>query len=341
MKNLSRDSLYQVLDELKRLSATPPLGVRSQSASSSSSGLDFEIKLGKILRPLFEKEGFTFLEESRSKRFDSGADALAYKVMNDPIPNYQIACQFKFSPTNRPLRLDRIAPILVSSSMSDYDKLLFVSNSRLTHKAEDAARRFGGVKVEIIDLEDIRSWIDRVFGQDQSLKHEAEIIIRSFSQALAKAVAKDPQALEYVEWRDLERLLAEVFEGLGFGVELTPSSKDGGKDIILQCRLLGIHRSYIVEVKHWRSGKKVSSSAVRSFLTVIEEEGRDGGLYLSTYGYSSDAFQMLTEVERQRLRFGAKEKIVSLCRNYMKQTLPSGSQTEIYLRYCMRLRYET
>jgi hypothetical protein len=68
-------------------------------------------------------------------------------------------------------------------------------------------------------------------------------------------------------------------------------------------------------------------------LTIIEEEGRDGGLYLSTYGYSANAFQMLTEVERQMLRFGAKEKIVSLCRSYMKTNtaiwLPDGNLPEI------------
>jgi hypothetical protein len=253
--------------------------------------------------------------------------------MNDPIPNYQIACQFKLSLNNRPLTLDRIASFLVSGSVSDYDKMLFVSNARLSQKAQDNVRRFAGVKIEVLDLEDIRSWIDRVFGQDQNLKHEAEIIIKSFSQALAKAIAKDPRALEHIEWRDLERLLAEVFEDLGFGVELTASSKDGGKDIVLQCRVFGIHRSYIVEVKHWRSGKKVSSSSVRSFLTIIGEEGRDGGLYLSSYGYSPDTFQMLTEVERQILRFGAKEKIVSLCRSYMKTNtaiwVPDGNLPEI------------
>jgi predicted helicase len=323
MKNSSKDSLYQALENLRRLSDKPSF--------ESRRAFEFERMLSQILKPLFEKEGFTFLETPRSTQ--GLADALAYKVMNDRIPDYRIACQFKFSPANKPLRQDRIAPFLVSSYVSDYDKLLFVSNSRLTHKAEDMARRFGRVKVEIIDLEDIRSWIDRVYPGDGEQRHEAEIIIQLFSQNLAKAVAKDPTALEHIEWRDLERLLAEVFEGIGFKVELTAPSKDGGKDIILQCRLLGIHRSYIVEVKHWRSGKTVGSSAVKSFLTIIEEEGRDGGLYLSTYGYSSDAFQMLTEVERQRLRFGAKEKIVSLCRNYTKTHtaiwLPDGNLPEI------------
>jgi hypothetical protein len=39
--------------------------------------------------------------------------------------------------------------------------------------------------------------------------------------------------LDHLEWRDLERMMARVMEGLGFKVTLTPPSKDGGKDLIL------------------------------------------------------------------------------------------------------------
>jgi sulfur transfer protein SufE len=39
--------------------------------------------------------------------------------------------------------------------------------------------------------------------------------------------------LEELEWHDLERTVADIFDGLGFLVTLTPPRKDGGKDIIL------------------------------------------------------------------------------------------------------------
>ena len=38
----------------------------------------------------------------------------------------------------------------------------------------------------------------------------------------------------------------------------------------------------------------------------------------STYGYCDDAFEQLSEIDRQRLRFGNKEKVVALCRTYVK-----------------------
>jgi restriction endonuclease Mrr len=99
---------------------------------------------------------------------------------------------------------------------------------------------------------------------------------------------------------------------------LTPSSKDGGKDIILECRVQGQQQEYIVELKHWRSRSRVGGGYVHDFLNVIVRENRKGGLFLSTYGFCDNAFEQLSEIDRQRLRFGEQEKIVALCRTYVK-----------------------
>lgn len=139
--------------------------------------------------------------------------------------------------------------------------------------------------------------------------------VRVMSRFLASEIARNPDALFELEWRDLERTVAEVFEGLGFTVVLTPSSKDGGKDLILEYDYDGRRRVYIVEVKHWRQGKRVGGDVVRKFVNVIVRERRDGGLLLSTSGYSRSAFEHRTRLDRQLLRFGGREKILWLCRS--------------------------
>jgi hypothetical protein len=150
-------------------------------------------------------------------------------------------------------------------------------------------------------------------GETQS---EAAVIIRTLAAGFAKLVARDPGALDALEWRDAERMLAEVFNGIGFTVKLTPPSKDGGKDIILTCMVSSKEYSYIVEVKHWRSGKRVGRTPIGKFLHVIVSEKRTAGLFLSTYGFANGAFDGIANIEAHRLRFGEKEKIVSLCRVY-------------------------
>ncbi|WP_062288317.1 restriction endonuclease [Nostoc piscinale] len=163
-------------------------------------------------------------------------------------------------------------------------------------------------------------WIDVTFPElERGTKHSPIVAaITNLSKQLARLIANDPRGLEDIEWRDMERMLAAVFQGLGFDVTLTPSSKDGGKDLVLECIVKGDKCSYLVEVKHWRSGQRVGKRYISNFINVVARENRDGGLYLATYGYSSDAFAALTEVERQSIKLGVDKKIISLCRTYIK-----------------------
>jgi restriction system protein len=112
----------------------------------------------------------------------------------------------------------------------------------------------------------------------------------------------------------VERILA----GLGFKTILTPPSKDGGKDVIADCELNDGTQSYIVELKHWRSGKEVGQADVAAFVEVVAHEKRTGGLLLSTSGFAGNAFATVCEVTRQRVRCGNRNKIVSMAQRYEK-----------------------
>jgi hypothetical protein len=59
--------------------------------------------------------------------------------------------------------------------------------------------------------------------------------------------------------------------------------------MILECMERGTRRHYIVEVKHWVSGKAVPGGQLRKFLNVIVNEKRDSGLFLSTSGFARNA----------------------------------------------------
>ncbi|MCX2933365.1 restriction endonuclease [Mycobacterium sp. CVI_P3] len=131
-------------------------------------------------------------------------------------------------------------------------------------------------------------------------------------------MAHNPDALDHLEWRDLERMVAAVLDSLGFEAELTRASKDGGKDIILTLHTEAGTTTYIVELKHWRSGKRVGENSVRNFVNVVAREHRDGGLFLSTHGFADKAFESLTEIEKTTVRFGGKTKVVNLCRSFAR-----------------------
>lgn len=175
---------------------------------------------------------------------------------------------------------------------------------------------FGPVDVELIDFSRLQAWVKESPEWPESEKSRIQILVKDFSRSIVEAIAQDPSLLESLEWRDMERSLAVACEGLGFQVELTPPAKDGGKDIILRCSILGQSRVYFLEVKHWLT--RVGSNVIRDFLTVVVEAQADKGLVLATTGYTANAIEELTQIERRRIRGADKEKIVALCQSYTR-----------------------
>jgi hypothetical protein len=182
---------------------------------------------------------------------------------------------------------------------------------------EDLTTIFSKPPIELARVESTAD--DFIAQQDQkegSVGPEVAAAVRNLAKTLARLIMKDPTALEHIEWRQLEQVVAEIFGGIGFTVELTRGAKDKGRDVILECLIHGRRQTYIVEVKHWLS-KKVVQSQVTKFVKVVLREGRDLGVMLSTYGYAANAFEALTSVERMMIRVGEESKVVSLCRTYM------------------------
>lgn len=141
--------------------------------------------------------------------------------------------------------------------------------------------------------------------------------LRRFSDELATLIARDPDALDQLEWRDLERMLAHVFERLGFDVELTRAAKDGGRDLLLTCEMGMTDKTYLVEVKHWRE-KRVGRSDIRHLVRVCAEERRAVGVFLTSYGYLGSALEVLSEVDSMDIKLGDRATVVGLCRTYTR-----------------------
>ena len=143
--------------------------------------------------------------------------------------------------------------------------------------------------------------------------------IDSLCRKLCELIAKDGCALNQIDWRQLEMVVATALDGLGFDVTLTPASKDGGKDIIASTRLVGRDVVFFVELKHWRSGKMVGAQQVFDFVELNLFSQTDGGLFLSTSGFNGGVYSQLGELTRDRVWLAGKEKVVTLCQQYSRK----------------------
>ena len=148
---------------------------------------------------------------------------------------------------------------------------------------------------------------------------EVAMVVRLMAEQLCSLVAKNPNTLREIEWRDLERLLSFALQEIGFSIELTPPAKDGGKDIIAYCIVAKESRTYYIEVKHWRSAANPGDCHVADFVAVNAANETDGGLFLSSSGFTKSVYGRISELCKQRVRLGEQDKIVSLCQNYVRK----------------------
>lgn len=273
--------------------------------------------LGEILQPLLAEGGYAV--EAVGDRRELGMDFVARKSSSGQTGGDSIAVEYKHVRAGS-VGISDVHRLLGAAIAMGAPRAMLVTNSKFSSSVRDAFRKSTPVNIELMDLDALRSWVGRLEEVPSVDINQINAIRQTLSREFIRLIAKNPRYLDAIEWREMERLLAEVFEGLGFDARLTPGSKDGGKDIILSCRVGTRSHTYYVEVKHWRSGHGVGYSILKDFVNVVVNEEVNGGLFLSTYGYCSNAIESLTEVQRQTVRIGAEEKVVALCKSYVKAT---------------------
>src|SRR3954452_13871075 len=96
---------------------------------------------------------------------------------------------------------------------------------------------------------------------------------------VALRLAEHPAELATIEWRQLEQLLREVFEGLGFDTRLTRPGRDGGFDLELTIDSPRGAERHLVEVKHWAE-QRPGSSHLTKLVKITAAQGASGSLLL-------------------------------------------------------------
>ncbi len=279
-----------------------------------------EMEVSKKLTDILSQIGFSvdFIDNNTRVR---NPDFVAKKRFDGE--EYKIAIELKSNSSIREAITYGIKTLTSVKEVAKFDKLLLLllnrENIKSFGKSVQDYLKDNPTNIEIINLDDLDRWsIDLQNQLSQKQQNEVFFYVKELSKKLIELIAKNPDNLLHLEWRDLERTVSEMFEGIGFKTTLTPGSKDGGKDVILECTIDKIKKSFIIEIKHWRSGQKVGQKAVKDFIKVIINEKRNKGLYLSTYGYTNNYYERLTEKQKSLIRFGEQEKIVELCKTYEK-----------------------
>lgn len=97
-----------------------------------------------------------------------------------------------------------------------------------------------------------------------------------------------------MEHRAFERLVAELFDGFGYDVELTKRTRDGGKDIIA-VKKREVDVRLLIECRRPDAGKHVPVHFVRELLGVKVHERATKGILATTSYFTKDAKELFDQ----------------------------------------------
>ena len=107
-------------------------------------------------------------------------------------------------------------------------------------------------------------------------------------RALIERLHKYPDDLRIIDRRLFEEIVAEIFSGFGYQVELTQRTRDGGKDIIA-IRQTEVNLRFLIECKRPDPGNAVGISVVRELYGVKIDDGATKAILATTTHLSKDA----------------------------------------------------
>jgi ethanolamine utilization protein EutP (predicted NTPase) len=190
-------------------------------------------------------------------------------------------------------------------------------------------------------IQQLRTAVIDIFARKQDERDADEqvvVAVRALAERLCELVAKHHHVLREIEWRDLERIVASALERIGFSVELTPPARDGGEDVVATCLVEKERKVFYIEIKHWVNGDRPGPKHVAEFIEINARDRTDGGLFLSSSGYSGTVHSRLAEISRQHVRLGQREKIVHLCQQFVRRQHGLGLRSDPCLNCCLRKR---
>lgn len=138
-----------------------------------------------------------------------------------------------------------------------------------------------------------------LFTLDEKDEKPSSLIVTNINDEIKKYFQKHPDKLYDLEPRKFEELIASILEDLGFSVELTKATRDGGKDIIASVRTAITSFLIYVECKRYAPENKIGVGLVREVLGVHSLRKPAKSMIVTTSFFTKDAVKEANTFENQ------------------------------------------
>src|SRR5688572_810434 len=152
---------------------------------------DVEAALARVLRPLLAAEGYVLSRGPQGR--DPGFDFVA-RSSSDPVKQ-SLCIEFKFLGRGRPIGTEIVREVRARAARSGLARAMLLGRFGFTPAARQEASYGGPRAVELLDLNDMVAWADRVEQGEPECATRFHVLIRQLSHDFAAQVAKDPRML--------------------------------------------------------------------------------------------------------------------------------------------------
>lgn len=135
------------------------------------------------------------------------------------------------------------------------------------------------------------------------------------NDALIEQLRRKPDDLFKITPRQFEEVIADLLSGMGLEVELTPATRDGGKDILAYLQTPVGKILTLVEAKQHNRNHPVGVSLVRSLFGTLIDHQATSGMLVTTSRFAKPA-QQFQERHRYQLSLKDYEDVVSWLLKY-------------------------
>lgn len=136
--------------------------------------------------------------------------------------------------------------------------------------------------------------VDKYGNPINEIDSSTKIIVTEINDQLLYEISKKPKLLHNLSSYDFERVVARIFEKQGYLVEITPKTRDGGKDIFIAKQGLASFLFY-VECKKYAPDKPVGIDIIQRLYGVISAEKANGGFIATTSHFTKPAEDYIKE----------------------------------------------
>lgn len=199
------------------------------------------------------------------------------------------------------------------------DKLLYsVGNYKILYLSKNSSN----IEEMAEDEEVNKKIVTEIFKPDNEkeiiVEETPTIIINPVNEKVLKYLTENPKAFYQLTSRQFEVVMAEIYNKLGYKVELTKATRDGGKDLIIRKPEALGDFIYYVECKKYAPKNHVGIGIVKNLVATINTDKVNGGILATTSYFSKDTKKF---IEENKYGYQIKMHDFDTIRNLLNETV--------------------